>query len=266
MTQHATQHSVSRLLLFIYVGLVLFFLILPVLIVFPISFSSSRFLSFPPPGYSLRWYIAFFDSSAWMSAGRTSLIVAVATTLIATPLGVSAAYAMDNSSSSIVRYLKVVLLLPMIIPIIIIAIGVFFVYARTGLLASIPGLILADVMLGIPYVVTAVTAGLQGFDKAQEMAARSLGMNRFRSFLAVTLPQIWPSVITGAIFAFIQSLDETIVALFISGGQYQTLTKRMFTSLRDEIDPTIAAISTVLTVTSFALVLLMLLSRKKSDR
>ena len=256
----------SRMLLPVFTVLVLVFLIVPVLIVFPMSFSDSRFLSFPPPGYSLRWYEAFFNNPSWMAAGRTSLIVAVATTVIATPVGVAAAYAIDNSSSAAMRYLKVVLLLPLIIPIIIVAIGVFFVYARVGLLATIPGLILADVMLSIPYVVTAVLAGLHGFDKTQEMVARSLGMNRFRSFMAVTLPQIRPSVITGAIFSFIQALDETIVALFISGGQYQTLTKRMFTSLRDEIDPTIAAISTMLTAASFALVLLMLMSRRSSEQ
>ena len=141
-------------------------------------------------------------------------------------------------------------------PIIIIAIGVFFVYAKVGLAATMPGLVLANVMLGLPYVVISVIAGLQNFDPTQEMVARSLGMNRLRSFFAVTLPQIKASVIAGGIFAFISAIDETIVALFVSGGQYQPLTKRMFTALRDEIDPTIAAISTLLTAASFLLVIL----------
>ena len=254
--------SLSRLLFISYVALVLLFLILPVLIVIPMSFSDSRFLSFPPPGYSLRWYEAFFGSAGWMAAAHTSLTVSIATALIATPLGVAAAYALHNSNHWSMRYLKIVILLPLIVPIIIVAAGVFFVYARVGLLATLPGLILADVMLALPFVVTAVTAGLQGFDRTQEMVARSLGMNRFRSFMAVTLPQIRPSVITGAVFAFIQSLDETIVALFISGGENQTLTKRMFTALRDEIDPTIAAISTLLTAASFALVMLLVMTRR----
>jgi len=161
------------------------------------------------------------------------------------------------------RYLKIVLLLPLIVPIIIVATGVFFIYALSGMLYTIPGLIMADVMLALPYVITAVTAGLHGFDQTQEMVARSLGMNRFRAFMSVTLPQIMPSVMTGAIFAFIQALDETMVALFISGGQNQPLTVRMFTALRDEIDPTIAAISTLLTAASFALVLLLVLARRQ---
>ena len=240
---------------------ILVFLILPVLIVIPMSFSDSRFMSFPPPAYSFRWYEDFFDSLAWMSAASTSIIVAISTAIIATPLGVSAAYAIHNCDHWSVRYVKMVLLLPLIVPVIIVAAGVFFIYALTGLLATMPGLVLANVMLALPYVITSVIAGLHGFDPTQEMVARSLGMNRLRAFMTVTLPQIKPSVITGAVFAFIQALDETMVSLFIAGGENQTLTKRMFTSLRDEIDPTIAAISTMLTAASFALVLLMIMSR-----
>ena len=126
------------------------------------------------------------------------------------------------------------------------------------------GLVLANVMLGLPYVITSVVAGLQSFDPAQEMVARSLGMSRLRSFFAVTLPQIKASVLTGGIFAFISAMDETVVGLFISGGQYQPLTKRMFTALRDEIDPTIAAISTLMTAASFLLVLIASTRQKKS--
>ncbi|SMF25271.1 putative spermidine/putrescine transport system permease protein [Tistlia consotensis] len=253
----------SRWLLGLYVAAVLAFLILPILIVLPMSFSDSRFLTFPPPGWSLRWYEEFFASRSWMQAARTSLGVALLATLLATPLGIAAAYALHNTSSRLLRGLRFVFLLPLMVPIIIVAVGVFFVYAKVGLLASIPGLVLADTMLGLPYVMTAVAAGLQGFDQTQELVARSLGMNRLRAFLSVTLPQIRPSVVSGAIFVFIAALDETIVALFISGGANQTLTKKMFTVLRDEIDPTIAAISTLLTAASFALILLLALSRRR---
>lgn len=245
------------------VGLVLAFLMLPLLVIVPISFSSARFLSFPPPGFSLRWYQEFFGNPAWMQATKVSLTVAVLTMLIATPLGVAAAYAIANARSRIMRAIHLMLLLPLILPIIILAIGVFFVYAKVGLVATIPGLVLANVMLGLPYVVISVAAGLQSFDATQEMVARSLGMNRLRSFFVVTLPQIKPSVIAGGIFAFISAMDETIVALFISGGQYQPLTKRMFTALRDEIDPTIAAISTLMTAVSFMLVLIATSRSKK---
>lgn len=249
-------------ILFAFVVLVLLFLALPIIIIVPISFSNARFLSFPPPSYSLRWYTAFFDNPGWLDAARTSLSVAVLTTVIATPIGVAAAYAINNSTLRAVRWVRAMLLLPLMIPVIIVAIGVFFVYAQAGLIATLPGLVLANVMLALPYVVISVTAGLASFDINQEMAARSLGMNRFRSVMAVTLPQIRPSIVSGAVFAFISALDETIVSLFISGGENQTLTKRMFTSLRDEIDPTIAAISTLLTAASFLLVMIVAFSRR----
>lgn len=199
-----------------------------------------------------------------MAAARTSLLVAMGSTVIATPLGIAAAYAIASSQWRIMRFLRVVLLLPIIVPVIIIAAGVYFIFAEVGLLFTLPGLILANVMLSLPFVVTAVTAGLEGFDFTQERVARSLGMNRFRAFMTVTLPQVRPSVISGAVFAFIWSLDETIVALFISGGRNSTLTKQMFTSLRDEIDPTIAAVSALLTFTSIlAAMLVFLMNRKR---
>lgn len=259
------QSAPSRVLTYALVGLVLVFLILPILVVIPMSFSDARFLTFPPRAYSTRWYEAFVSSPAWMSAARTSFLVALLATVVATPIGVAAAYAITYSSLRIMKLLRLLLMLPLMVPIIIVAIGVFLIYAQTGLLASVPGLVLADTMLGIPFVVLAVSAGLQSFDHTQEMVARSLGMNRLRAFMSVTLPQIRPSVLSGAIFVFISSLDETVVALFISGGEVQTLTKRMFTALRDEIDPTIAAISTLLTVTSFALIMLIGLFQKKAD-
>jgi putative spermidine/putrescine transport system permease protein len=253
-----------RIAFLLFCALVLLYLILPILIIVPMSFSGARFLSFPPPSLSLRWYQEYIGSSAWMQATWVTFTVAVLTVLIATPLGVGAAYAISRSTSRIMRLIHVTLLLPLVVPIIITAVGIFFVYAKVGLVATMTGLVLANVMLGLPYVIISVVAGLQSFDAAQEMVARSLGMNRLRSFFAVTLPQIKASVIAGGIFAFISAMDETIVALFISGGQYQPLTKRMFTALRDEIDPTIAAISTLMTAVSFMLVLVASSRSRKS--
>jgi putative spermidine/putrescine transport system permease protein len=248
--------SFGRIAFVLFCALVLLYLILPVLIIVPMSFSSARFLTFPPPSLSLRWYQEYIGNVAWMQATRVTFTVALLTVLIATPLGVAAAYAISNSKLRIMRLVHLMLMLPLVVPIIITAVGVFFVYARVGLVATMSGLVLANVMLGLPYVITSVVAGLQSFDAAQEMVARSLGMGRLRSFFVVTLPQIKASVLTGGIFAFISAMDETVVGLFISGGQYQPLTKRMFTALRDEIDPTIAAISTLMTAASFILVLI----------
>jgi len=254
----------SRIALLLFCSLVLLYLILPVLVIVPMSFSSARFLTFPPPSLSLRWYQEYLGNAAWMQATRVTLTVALLTVLIATPLGIASAYAISQSKLRIMRMIHLTLMLPLVVPIIITAVGIFFVYARIGLIATLSGLVLANVMLALPYVVTSVIAGLQSFDATQEMVARSLGMGRLRSFFVVTLPQIKASVVTGSIFAFISAMDETVVGLFISGGQYQPLTKRMFTALRDEIDPTIAAISTLMTAASFLLVLIASTRQKKN--
>lgn len=246
----------SQVLFIVLVAAILLYLILPVLIVVPMSFSEARFLQFPPKVWSFRWYEAFFSSIEWMTASKVSLITALVTTVVSLPIGMAAAYAINSSSLRIMRALQIMLLLPMMVPIILIAAGVFFVYARIGLISTLTGLILAHIMLALPYVIIALLAGLRNFDMSQEMVARSLGMNRFRAFMAVTLPQIKPSVVSATLFAFITSLDETVVALFISGGDNQTLTKRMFTALRDEIDPTIAAISSLLILASLLLVVI----------
>ncbi|MEO9337435.1 ABC transporter permease [Mesorhizobium sp. SB112] len=246
--------------------LILAWLIIPILIIVPMSFSGARFLTFPPPSWSLRWYESYLGSTAWMQATKVSLIVSVSSAVLATIFGTAAAYALNMTSSRLVRSLQMLLLLPLIVPIVITAVGVFLVYAQVGLLASMTGLILANIMLGLPYVITSVLVGLRKFDHTQEMVSRSLGMNRLRTFFVVTLPQIRPSVISGLLFAFISAIDETVVALFISGGQYQTLTKRMFTALRDEIDPTIAAISSLLTAISFILVMLVALNARSTER
>ncbi|NSX88267.1 ABC transporter permease [Agrobacterium tumefaciens] len=257
--------SLSKILLYGFVGLVLAWLMIPILIILPMSFSGARFLAFPPPSWSLRWYEAYLGSAAWMQATRVSLIVAVSSAVIATILGTAAAYALNLTQSRLVRSLQALLLLPLIVPIVITAVGVFLVYAQIGLLASLTGLILANVMLGLPYVVTSVLVGLRKFDHTQEMVSRSLGMNRSRTFFIVTLPQIRPSVISGLLFAFISAIDETVVSLFISGGEYQTLTKRMFTALRDEIDPTIASISSLLTAISFILLMLAAINARNTE-
>ncbi|CAH2797011.1 MAG: ABC transporter, permease protein [uncultured Paraburkholderia sp.] len=251
----------GRVVLGAVVVLILVFLMLPVLIVVPLSFSDTRFMTFPPPAYSLRWYHAFFDNPAWIEAARVTLTASVCAALLATPLGVAAAYAIQHGTHWSMRYLRTLLMVPIIIG----AVGVFFVFTQAGYVNTLGGLIVADTMLGLPYVLISVGADLRTFDRTQEMVARSLGMNRLRSFLTVTLPQIKASVISGAVFVFIQALDETVVALFISGGTNQTLTRRMFVTLRDEIDPTIAAISTMLTALTLCLVMIVVVSRRSAN-
>jgi putative spermidine/putrescine transport system permease protein len=242
---------------------VLIYLVLPIFIVVPMSFSASRFLSFPPSSWSLRWYLEYFKSVEWILATVVSFEIALTTCALATPIGVAAAYYLHTQSDSLSRAAYAVLMMPLMVPHIIVAIGIFFIYARIGANNTVVGIALAHTMLAIPFVVITTLSGLQGFDMAQERAAQSLGVNRLQAFVKVTLPQIRGSIIAGALFAFISSLDEVVISLFLSGGSSSTLPKRMFVALRDEVDPTIAAISSLLIISSLAIGLGAMVATKK---
>ena len=236
----------QRAWLYVYAGLVLLFLVVPILIVVPMSFTPSEHLEFPPPALSLRWYQSFFDSSEWMDAAWVSIRAAFFTVLVATPLGTAAAYGLHVVAGPWTKVLRAALIVPLIVPVIIVAIGLFYVFAKLGLINTMTGLVLAHTVLAIPFVIVTVTAGLRRYEMSQEMVARSLGANRWVAFFTVTLPQIRISVLSGALFAWVTSFDEVVIALFISRGESSTLTRKMFTSLRDQVSPTIAAISTML--------------------
>jgi putative spermidine/putrescine transport system permease protein len=238
----------ARLWLYAVAALVLLFLIVPTLIVIPMSFSGSQYLEFPPKVWSLRWYEHYFSSSAWMQATATSFKAAFLTTIVATPLGTLAAYGLFASNFRLARALYVLLITPLIVPVILIGIAVFYVYVKLKLVNTLTGLVIAHAMLAIPLVMMVVTSALKSFDLNQEMVARSLGASRPRAFVMVTLPQIRFAVVTGALLSFLTSFDEVILALFVSGGPNSTLTRNMFLALRDQIDPTIAAISTLMIV------------------
>ena len=246
----------GRLWLYTLAGIVMVFLVVPTVIVVPMSFSASQYLEFPPREWSLRWYANYLNSSSWMQATATSFKAALLTTLVATPLGTMAAYGLFTSRFRAMRFVSMVLVTPIIVPVVLVAIAVFYVYAKLGLVNSLTGIVLAHSMLAIPLVIMVVTAALKSFDMNQEMVARSLGASRLRAFFLVTLPQIRFAVITGALLSFLTSFDEVIMALFVSGGANSTLTRNMFNALRDQIDPTIAAISTIMVlVTSILLAL-----------
>lgn len=237
---------VRRLWLYALVGLILFFLAAPALIVIPMSFSESQYLSFPPEQWSTAWYRYYFASAEWLAATATSFKAAFLTMLIATTLGVMAAYGLFTCSLGLGRHLFLLLITPMMVPIILVGIAVFYVFVQIDLVNTLTGLVLAHSVLALPLVIIVCLAGLKGFDMNQERVARSLGASRLRAFFTVTLPQIRFAVISGALLAFLTSFDEVIVALFIAGSENATLTRLMFLALRDQIDPTIASISTLI--------------------
>ena len=234
------------------------------------SFSASQYLEFPPKEWSLRWYENYFFSwkvengfNDWMSATWTSFKVAVLTIVVATPIGTMAAYGLVNGSSRLSKILFPIFISPMMVPIILVAIGLFYFFVQFKLVGSVLGLVLGHSLVAMPLVLIIVFSALKNYDMNQEKVARSLGATRFRAFREITLPQIKFSIVSASLIAFLTSFDEIIISLFVAGGDNSTITRSMFLALRDQIDPTIAAISTILIIVSSGLLILVQLLGNK---
>ncbi len=245
--------------------LIFLFLVLPIFIIIPISFSASRFLEFPPKGFSLQWYAKYLGSRNWTSATLRSFQVGILTTLFATILGTLASFALIRGEFRGKRLMYGIILSPLVIPVIITAIAVYYLFSKFHLIGSLWGLVLAHTILALPFVVVNVTATLQGFDVTIERAALSLGANRLITFFKVTLPIIWPGIMSGALFAFITSFDEVVIAIFLCGSK-PTLPKQMWDGIRIAINPTISAVSSLLIVLSIILLLTLTFVRNRSGK
>lgn len=230
----------------LFCGSVLAFLLLPIFVIIPLSFSSSSFLSYPIPGWSLRWYQELFASEDWARAARNSFIVAPLATLIATSLGTLAAVGLARVQFFGKGLLTSLLIAPMVVPIVVVGVSAYLFFARIGLSDSYAGLVMVHAALGAPFVLTTVMATLQGFNQNLVKASLSLGAGPMQTFFRVTLPVIAPGVISGALFAFATSFDEVVVVLFLAGPAQTTLPRQMFTGIRENISPTIAAVATLL--------------------
>lgn len=225
---------------------ILAFLLLPVVVIIPLSFSNSSFLAYPIEGWSLQWYRELWASDDWARAARNSFIVAPAATLLATALGTCAAVGLARVQFFGKGLITSLLIAPMVVPIVVVGVSTYLFFARIGLSDSYLGLVLVHAALGAPFVVTTVLATLQGFNQNLVKASLSLGAGPLQTFFRVTLPVIAPGVISGALFAFATSFDEVVVTLFLAGPMQTTLPRQMFTGIRENISPTIAAVATLL--------------------
>ena len=248
------------------VAAILVFLIAPILVIMPLSFNAEPYFSYPMPGLSLRWYEDFFTSVRWTSALKTSVIVAVSVTMLSTALGTLAALGLSRPRFPARGLVMSLLISPIVVPVIISAVGMYFFYTRIGLTNSLPGIVLAHTALATPFVVITVTATLSGFDQTLTRAAASLGANPVRSFFKIMLPLILPGVISGGLFAFVTSFDEVVVVLFIASPEQRTLPKQMFSGIREMISPTITAAATLLIVFAVAMLTTVELLRRRSER
>ena len=245
--------AAARIGLGLFAALIALFLIFPIVIVVPLSFSGSEFLSFPPESWSLRWYEDFFGSSRWLDSAWLSIWIAVISALLATVLGTAAALGLARARFPGKGIVLAFLLSPLVVPAIIVSIGVYFFYAPLGLVGSPIGIAIAHAALASPFVLVNVAAALTGFDPRLEQAAKNLGASGWATFRLVTFPIIKPGVMAGAVFAFIASFDEMIVAMFITSPGNTTLPIRMWESMRNEISPGIAAVSTLVILLSVSL-------------
>ncbi|NOJ44572.1 ABC transporter permease [Bradyrhizobium australiense] len=247
-------------------GAVLLFLIAPILVVIPLSFNSVPFFSYPMPSLSLRWYQEFFLTGRWQGALHNSIFVAVLVTLLSTALGTLAALGLSRPNFPWRAAIMSLLISPLVVPGVITAVAVYFFYADVGLLNTYTGLILAHTTLATPFVVITVTATLTGFDHSLTRAAAGLGAPPITVFFKVILPLILPGMISGALFAFLTSFDEVLLALFVASPEQRTLPKVMFSGMREEISPTIIAAATVLILFSIAMLTTVELLRRRSER
>ncbi|WP_066703675.1 ABC transporter permease [Celeribacter ethanolicus] len=282
--------------------LVFVFLIAPILVIVPLSFNAEpyftytdKMLSFDPEGYSLRWYDSLlttgmqaheavrdaawwsdlWHNADWVKAAKNSVIIGFWATILSTVLGTLAALGLARPEMPWRRTIMAILISPMIVPIIIVATGMFFFYSNPcaivgmdcgRLTSTYTGVIMAHAALGIPFVIITVTATMSGFDQSLIRAAASLGANPRRTFFKVVMPLILPGVISGGLFAFVASFDEVVAVLFIAGPDQQTIPREMWSGIREQISPAILAVATILVIISISLLTTVELLRRRSER
>ena len=276
-----------------YCALVLVFLMLPILVIVPLSFNAEPYFTYSegmmaldPEAYSLRWYADIVQNgmvapnapfswswiqdswahAQWIHSTKNSFIIGFAATLIATTLGTLAALGLTRPHMPFRKAITALLISPMIVPLIISAAGMFFFYSKIGLAQTFPGIILAHAALGTPFVVICVTATLAGFDSNLMRASASLGATPSRTFFKVVVPLISPGVISGGLFAFITSFDEVVVVLFLTKFEQRTIPRQMYAGIREQISPTILAVATLLVIIAVLLLLTMEMLRRRNER
>lgn len=248
---HARGGTAARL----FVWLVVAFALLPLGIMFMMSFSSSEFVRFPPPGYSLRWYENYFHASDWVDATIRSVVLGVIVAALSVLLGVPASLAIDRLGSRFANTALAFVTLPIILPPVVIAVSMYMTFSKLGLAGTYAGLVVGHLTLALPFVVFTTLASLKGVEPEIFRAGLSLGASRTRVTMKVVLPMIRPGILSGALLAFLTSFDELLISLFVGNPTIRTLPRRMWDGVRSEFDPTIAAASAVVVLATIAVAL-----------
>lgn len=255
-----------RMIFMVFCAVVLLFLIAPILVIMPLSFNAEPYFTYPMPGLSMRWYVDFFQDPRWLNALKSSVFIGLAATALSMTLGTLAALGLSRANFPYRAMVMAFLISPMIVPVVITAVGMYFFFANLGLNNTYLGIILAHTALATPFVVITVTATLIGFDQSLTRAGASLGASPMTVFRKITFPLILPGMISGALFAFVTSFDEVVVVLFIASPDQRTLPKQMFSGIREQISPTITAAATLLVLAAAAMLVTVELLRRRSER
>lgn len=239
------------------------FLLVPLVAILPLAFTSSQFLIYPIPSFSLRWFEELFTTAVWRDSIVNSLIIGAGATALSTVLGGLAALGLREKLNFISAPLNTVFLLPMVVPAVVLGVGMQILYARLSISSSYLGIIVAHTVIALPLVIVSIANSLQGMDIRLELAAASLGAGPAKTLWHVTLPLAFPGIMTGAVLAFAVSLDEVVLNIFLAGPGQRTLARQMFATLRDSISPAIAAAAFLFIAGTVLLTLLILLARRR---
>lgn len=246
--------------------LIVAFILAPLTVAVGSSFTTTGYLTFPPRGFTLKWFGEAAHNAKFLDALWTSLQLGAATTVISVVAGTLAACAIVRHPGRLIDALEQVLLAPILLPAVVLGLGILFSLSLSGWLGTFPGGLLAHVIVASPFATRSVLAGLRQLDPQLEEASRSLGAGAVRTFFRVILPPLRGAILAGAVFAFVISFDEAVVTLFLTGSHFTTLPVTIFTYVQYSNDPTIAAVSTVIIVVSALLVGLVSRQGARDDR
>lgn len=249
---------------YVFCALVFLFLILPVLIIIPMSFNPSQYLEWPPRAFTLKWYASYLNGPIWMSSTWRSFRVALCVAFLSSILGTLAAFSLVRGRYPGKDFLMSLLICPLIVPIIIKGVAFYYFFSKLRLVGTELGLILAHTCTGLPYVVVVVSSALVTFDTTLEKASMNLGASRLKTFFKVTFPIIRPAILSGALFAFFSSFDDVIIAIFLCGVSAVTLPKKMWDGIRFGLNPTITAVASIMILVSIFVLLFIEILRRSS--
>ena len=246
--------------------IVVFFLLAPLVAILPLAFTDSIFLNYPIPGFSMRWFEQLVTDDSWRRSILNSLVIGGGTTILATVLGTVGALGLRGKRMSLTfGLIRTVFLLPMVVPAVVLGVGMQLVFSQYGLTNTYVGVIIAHTVLAVPFVVVNVLASLQGINERLEHAAASMGAAPHVVLRTITLPLALPGIVTGAVFAFATSLDEVVLTLFVAGPNQRTLARQMFSTLRENISPAIAAAAFVFIAGTVIIAAAVNLTRRKAQ-